>query len=105
MFTPNLNSTSYLIWPAFQGHSQGWAWPGIFPTITVSCPTITNFCPIITSSLDSHEDSQQHTKQPYFNTVKRKRVPRLLNHDFEEGIEIDGVSRDPLHDKSLGKSL
>ena len=44
-------------------------------------------------------------KKPYFNTVKRKRVPHLLNNDFKEGIKIDGVSRDPVRRKSLRKSL
>ena len=33
-------------------------------------------------ALDSREDSQQHTKPPYFDTVKCKHVPHLLNHDF-----------------------
>ena len=31
---------------------------------------------------DSREDSQQRTKPPYFDTVRRKHVPHLLNHDF-----------------------
>ena len=41
-------------------------------------------------------------KKTHLNTVKRKRAPHLLNHDFEEGIEIDGVSRDPLSENLLG---
>ena len=40
---------------------------------------------------------QQHTKQPEFNSVNVYDVPHLLNHEFEEGIEIDDVSNDPLH--------
>ena len=84
--------------------AHGWAFAQ--PCITVSCPTITNVYPTITSSLRfTRGFTAAHKTTLYFNTVKRKRVPHLLNHDLEEGIKIDDVSRDPLLVKSLGKFL